>query len=95
MGRSMVRKSPYIGRSSFSPTSHLPGRAIRAAIRHRATQRSEEALGAEERGQPPLSIVEAFLTNPVAFMAGAFVGLMELDVVGESSAIAKVLREDR
>jgi hypothetical protein len=38
--------------------------------------------------------MDAFMTNPVAFLAGAFVGLMELDVLSDDSAIAKVLRQD-
>ncbi len=99
MGRSIVSISPSVGFASRSRTAHGPGRGFRAsgAIRPRATPRSG-ASGSEEPEkslQSPLSIVDAFMTNPVAFMAGAFVGLMELDVLSDDSAIARVLRQDR
>ena len=52
-------------------------------------------MDAGERQDSSPSILDAFLINPVAFLAGAFVGFMELDVLSDTSAIAKVLREDR
>ena len=97
MGRCVVSISPLVGRPSFSRTVHHPGGEIRStrAVRPRATLGSEEALDAGERQDSPPSILDAFLINPVAFLAGAFVGFMELDVLSDTSAIAKVLREDR
>ena len=98
MGRYVVSISPLVGRPSFSRTVHHPGGEIRStrstrSTRPRATLGSEEALDAGERQDSPPSILDAFLINPVAFLAGAFVGFMELDVLSDTSAIAKVLRE--
>ena len=65
---------------------------------------STAGTGAEEElqspqssqsSQSPPSIMDAFLTNPIAFLAGAFVGVMELDVLSEDSAIGRVLRGKR
>ena len=100
MGRCVVSISPLVGRPSFSRTVHHPGGEIRAtravrAVRPPATLGSEEALDAGERQDSSPSILDAFLINPVAFLAGAFVGFMELDVLSDTSAIAKVLRKDR
>ena len=97
MERSMVSVPTSVGgRMSRAQTGNRPRRGFQVdrTIQHRATRRWEEAPGPEERLQSPLSIMDAFMTNPVAFLAGAFVGLMELDVLSDDSAIAKVLRQD-
>jgi hypothetical protein len=41
------------------------------------------------------SVVEAFVYNPVVFLAGAFVGVMELSVTDEESEISRWLRRNR
>jgi len=38
------------------------------------------------------SVLDAFVSNPLVFLVGAFVGIMELDVSSADSEIAKVLR---
>ena len=47
------------------------------------------------QGPPPPSILDAFLSNPLVFLAGAFVGVMELDVTSEDSDIAPILQTAR
>ena len=69
-------------------------------VRTRAQRRiitrikASSSLFSDELSPQPATILDAFLANPVAFLAGAFVGVMELDVSSEDSEIARVLRTD-
>jgi len=56
--------------------------------------KASSSLPSDEQSPQPATILDAFLANPVAFLAGAFVGVMELDVSSEDSEIARVLRTD-
>lgn len=76
-----------------------PGVVVRTRVEqtHRAritTRIKASSLPSDEQSPQPATILEAFLANPVAFLAGAFVGVMELDVSSEDSEIARVLRTD-
>lgn len=69
---------------------------IRTRGQRRITTRikASSSLPSDEQSPQPATILDAFLANPVAFLAGAFVGVMELDVSSEDSEIARVLRTD-
>lgn len=69
---------------------------VRTRGQRRITTRikASSSLPSDEQSPQPATILDAFLANPVAFLAGAFVGVMELDVSSEDSEIARVLRTD-
>lgn len=68
---------------------------VRTRGQRRITTRIKaSSLPSDEQSPQPATILDAFLANPVAFLAGAFVGVMELDVSSEDSEIARVLRTD-